>query len=218
VAQGQNDPRVPASEAEQIVAAVRKNGKPVWYLLAKDEGHGFAKKRTATSTWPRPASSWRSSCSMPARPAPPLRSLPLVLAALAVLTLAVCGGRKTPVERLLSGIEEAVEDKDYDGVTAWLTADFRGGGLTRAMVADELRRYLLVFESIDLVMGDPQVEGEPAQKIQLRIAFTGRPIQRAGYDLRTETAVYDFTFDVIDEGGDLKIRGAVWAPAAPPAE
>jgi len=45
IAQGLNDPRVPASEAEQIAAAVRKNGGEVWYLLAKDEGHGFSKKR-----------------------------------------------------------------------------------------------------------------------------------------------------------------------------
>lgn len=44
VVQGLNDPRVPASEAEQIVKRVRENGMPVWYLLAKDEGHGFAKK------------------------------------------------------------------------------------------------------------------------------------------------------------------------------
>jgi dipeptidyl aminopeptidase/acylaminoacyl peptidase len=44
VAQGANDPRVPAGEAEQIVAAVRAAGKDVWYMLAKDEGHGFAKK------------------------------------------------------------------------------------------------------------------------------------------------------------------------------
>ncbi len=45
VIQGQNDPRVPVGEAEQIVDAVRKNNVPVWYLLAKDEGHGFAKKQ-----------------------------------------------------------------------------------------------------------------------------------------------------------------------------
>ncbi|HEX4911149.1 MAG TPA: prolyl oligopeptidase family serine peptidase [Permianibacter sp.] len=44
VVQGLNDPRVPASEAEQIVAKVRANQGEVWYLLAKDEGHGFAKK------------------------------------------------------------------------------------------------------------------------------------------------------------------------------
>jgi dipeptidyl aminopeptidase/acylaminoacyl peptidase len=44
VAQGKNDPRVPWTEAEQIVQAVRANGQPVWYLLYTDEGHGFRKK------------------------------------------------------------------------------------------------------------------------------------------------------------------------------
>lgn len=47
VAQGKNDPRVPYTEAEQIVKAVRANGQPVWYLLFDDEGHGFRKKRNA---------------------------------------------------------------------------------------------------------------------------------------------------------------------------
>jgi len=42
---GQNDPRVPASESAQMVEVVRKNGTPVWWLLAKDEGHGFGKKK-----------------------------------------------------------------------------------------------------------------------------------------------------------------------------
>src|SRR5215469_5747809 len=42
---GANDPRVPASESAQMVEVVRKNGTPVWWLLAKDEGHGFAKKK-----------------------------------------------------------------------------------------------------------------------------------------------------------------------------
>ncbi|MGG6267334.1 S9 family peptidase [Leptolyngbya sp. AN03gr2] len=45
VIHGQNDPRVPLNEAEQIVKTVRNNGVPVWYLMAKDEGHGFSKKR-----------------------------------------------------------------------------------------------------------------------------------------------------------------------------
>lgn len=44
VVHGRNDPRVPYTEAEQIVQTVRKNGTPVWYLLAANEGHGFAKK------------------------------------------------------------------------------------------------------------------------------------------------------------------------------
>ena len=45
VVAGGNDPRVPRTESEQMVATVRKNGGFVWYLMAKDEGHGFAKKR-----------------------------------------------------------------------------------------------------------------------------------------------------------------------------
>ncbi len=44
VQHGANDPRVPAYEAEQIVQKMRDNGRTVWYMLAKDEGHGFAKK------------------------------------------------------------------------------------------------------------------------------------------------------------------------------
>ena len=45
VVQGGNDPRVPLSESEQMVKVVRQAGTPVWYLMAKDEGHGFAKKK-----------------------------------------------------------------------------------------------------------------------------------------------------------------------------
>ncbi len=44
IVQGLNDPRVPASEAEQIVEAIRSNNGEAWYLLAKDEGHGFRKQ------------------------------------------------------------------------------------------------------------------------------------------------------------------------------
>jgi len=47
VAQGANDPRVPLSEADQIVRAVRANGRDVWYLVFKDEGHGFARRSNA---------------------------------------------------------------------------------------------------------------------------------------------------------------------------
>ena len=47
VVQGQNDPRVPVTEAEQMVKAIREQGGTCWYLLAKDEGHGFAKKKNA---------------------------------------------------------------------------------------------------------------------------------------------------------------------------
>jgi dipeptidyl aminopeptidase/acylaminoacyl peptidase len=44
VVTGANDPRVPASEAEQMVRAVRANGRDAWHLVGQNEGHGFSKK------------------------------------------------------------------------------------------------------------------------------------------------------------------------------
>jgi dipeptidyl aminopeptidase/acylaminoacyl peptidase len=44
VMQGANDPRVPQSESDQVVAGIRKNGVETWYVVFADEGHGFLKK------------------------------------------------------------------------------------------------------------------------------------------------------------------------------
>jgi len=44
IVQGLNDPRVPASESEQMMRTLRARGNEVWYLAAKDEGHGFRRK------------------------------------------------------------------------------------------------------------------------------------------------------------------------------
>jgi dipeptidyl aminopeptidase/acylaminoacyl peptidase len=44
VVAGKDDPRVPVSESDQIVAALKKSGTPVWYIMAKGEGHGYQKK------------------------------------------------------------------------------------------------------------------------------------------------------------------------------
>lgn len=47
IVQGRNDPRVPYTESEQMVSTLKSTSTPVWYLLAKDEGHGFQKKANA---------------------------------------------------------------------------------------------------------------------------------------------------------------------------
>jgi len=47
IVQGKNDPRVPFTESEQMVATLKRIGTPVWYLMARDEGHGFAKKKNS---------------------------------------------------------------------------------------------------------------------------------------------------------------------------
>ncbi len=44
VAHGKNDPRVPVSEAQQIVEKMRSLKRPVWFAVAQNEGHGFQKK------------------------------------------------------------------------------------------------------------------------------------------------------------------------------
>ena len=47
VVHGRNDPRVPISEAEQIIQALKSRNTPYWFMVASDEGHGFAKKHNA---------------------------------------------------------------------------------------------------------------------------------------------------------------------------
>ena len=44
VVQGRNDPRVPPSESEQIVEAMRERDQPVWFIEALNEGHGYNRK------------------------------------------------------------------------------------------------------------------------------------------------------------------------------
>jgi dipeptidyl aminopeptidase/acylaminoacyl peptidase len=45
VLQGANDPRVLKVESDEVVAAVKKNGVPVEYVVFANEGHGFTKKK-----------------------------------------------------------------------------------------------------------------------------------------------------------------------------
>ena len=47
IVHGENDPRVPISEARSIIATVKRNGTPVSSIIATNEGHGFARKANA---------------------------------------------------------------------------------------------------------------------------------------------------------------------------
>jgi dipeptidyl aminopeptidase/acylaminoacyl peptidase len=51
VVQGANDPRVIKPESDDIVAAVRKNGVPVEYVVFPDEGHGFSKRKNTIEAY-----------------------------------------------------------------------------------------------------------------------------------------------------------------------
>jgi len=52
VSHGANDPRVPVTEAEQIVEALRRRGVPVEYLRFEDEGHQYTKRATHLVVYP----------------------------------------------------------------------------------------------------------------------------------------------------------------------
>lgn len=68
VAQGANDPRVPANQSERMVTSLRKQGTEVWYLLAEDEGHGFRKHHNRLMLYASVAQFWcqhlRLECSL----------------------------------------------------------------------------------------------------------------------------------------------------------
>lgn len=72
VVTGANDPRVPASEADQIIQAVRANGGTAWHLLGRDEGHGFAKKANQDYQFWTSLMFWKQHLlgEAPAAPAP----------------------------------------------------------------------------------------------------------------------------------------------------
>jgi dipeptidyl aminopeptidase/acylaminoacyl peptidase len=55
VIHGQNDPRVPISEAQQVVDALRTRGVPVEFLVYADEGHGLVKLANKLDAFPKVA-------------------------------------------------------------------------------------------------------------------------------------------------------------------
>ena len=61
VVQGANDPRVPKSEADQIVKALTAKGNQVWYLVGENEGHGFQKKENQDYLFWNTLMFWRTN-------------------------------------------------------------------------------------------------------------------------------------------------------------
>lgn len=66
VVTGANDPRVPKSEADQMVAAVRANGGSAWHVVAADEGHGYAKKANRDYAYWAGLTFWQDKLLAPA--------------------------------------------------------------------------------------------------------------------------------------------------------
>jgi len=65
VVTGFNDPRVPRSEAEQMVKAVRANGTEVWHMIAANEGHGYQKKENVDYQFWSTVQFWKKTLLAP---------------------------------------------------------------------------------------------------------------------------------------------------------
>ncbi|MGH8185854.1 MAG: alpha/beta hydrolase family protein, partial [Steroidobacteraceae bacterium] len=63
---GANDPRVPRSESDMIVAAVRKKGVPVEYMVKDNEGHSLARKESQVEFYSRSARFLEKHLDLPA--------------------------------------------------------------------------------------------------------------------------------------------------------
>ena len=74
VVTGANDPRVPASEAEQMVQAVRANGRTAWHLVGQNEGHGFSKKENVDYQFWTSLMFWQQNLLGAEAPAEPRRT------------------------------------------------------------------------------------------------------------------------------------------------
>jgi hypothetical protein len=140
-----------------------------------------------------------------------LTQLALVLSALAA---AACSGPPlSPVEQLLADVEAKVEDKDADGLGKLLAPEFTGpGGLKRAGVPAELRRYFFMYDSLDVTFSGPLVEGAPPASVKVRVDLSGKPKDVGGLaGLVPDLAAYDLELGLRAEGERLLITRAAYA-------
>ena len=146
VVQGQNDPRVKRAESDQIVVALRDRGFPVEYLVAPDEGHGFARPVNnmamiaTTEAFLARHLGGRAQTDMPADVATRLKEITVDPKAVTLMTAAPSAGSAAPTPAV-----------DLAPMTARYTATIDAGGQSISMkVAQEVREGC-VAESLDLL-------------------------------------------------------------------
>ncbi len=134
----------------------------------------------------------------------------LTVALMAVLVTA-CGKPPTPLEQLLSDLEDRVEARDAEGVTELLAPEFSGeGGLRRAAVPAELKRYFFAYESLDVTLSGVEAD-DPPRKVTLRVDLEGRPKEVFGLDnLVPAASAHRFVLELAGDGGPLRIKAANW--------
>jgi hypothetical protein len=78
-------------------------------------------------------------------------------------------------------------------------------------VQGELQRYFFGYESLDVTFSDVAPDGEPPQKVSVRVDMSGKPKQIGGLaGLLPDMAAYRFDLDLAEKDGTLRVAGAAW--------
>lgn len=153
-----------------------------------------------------------------------VRGLQSLALALAIgLTTVGCSSPADPVRATLAELEEAAEARDADRFAARLGAGFRGtgpgsGSLSKADAAAALRRYFAAYQSVSLIVHEPEVEAqEKGVRVRCAVEFSGKAHEAFGLGgMLPGDAVYRFELELVDESGTWRVERASWVEAAPP--
>lgn len=144
-----------------------------------------------------------------------LRPLVASLVACAVALVGACA-KKDPVEAALSGIEAGAEKRDAAAVLEWVAPDFEGGGWSRAEAEQNLRRWLLAYQGLDVTIRDLKVErGGGVAFASFRADLSGTPRAIGGLaDLLPRSSSWRFEVRLAPgDGGRWRIYRATWQAA-----
>lgn len=142
-----------------------------------------------------------------------------LLLALALAVVTACSRTpQDPVERLLAGLESAVEARDAEAVAARLTPDFRGlAGFDRAAVVAEMRRLFALYESVTVERAPAEVTRDGADtRLAVRVLFSAKPKLEGRFGLvAADSAPYRFELRCHETAGELQVAEATWTEEAP---
>jgi hypothetical protein len=135
-----------------------------------------------------------------------------------VLALVVAGcaekAPSDPHERLLFELCRAAGDQDADAFAEQLAAGFAGeGGLAKGDVANELRRYFALYESVEVATAGLEVEpaGGGPTVLRFRASFSGKPRNVGGLaGMLPDAARFRFEIAVAEEQGRLRVVRGSW--------
>jgi hypothetical protein len=137
----------------------------------------------------------------------------------AALLLAACRRkRRSPEERvraLVSNLEAAVEGKDLGPVKAALSKDYRGeDGGDRGTVIATLQMTFLRYPAIHLLVrvGAVEVPAPGRVRAEILVAMASMPVTRADELPRVNAELYEFTVTFAEDGDQLQVVEAKWAP------